>query len=92
MSSWWLILAVFFLVVFRVGQNLENFLTCYLDRGPKGSARPGWGAKTLTYSLMDGLLMGIFGGVAIVLPYLLPFLVGLAVLEDSGYLPREWPS
>ena len=32
--------------------------------------------------------MGIFGGVAIVLPYLLPFLVGLALLEDSGYLPR----
>ena len=32
--------------------------------------------------------MGIFGGVAIVLPYLLPFLIGLAVLEDSGYLPR----
>ncbi len=32
--------------------------------------------------------MGIFGGVAIVLPYLLPFLMGLAVLEDSGYLPR----
>ena len=32
--------------------------------------------------------MGLFGGVAIVLPYLLPFLVGLAFLEDSGYLPR----
>jgi len=26
--------------------------------------------------------------VAIVLPYLIPFLVGLAVLEDTGYLPR----
>jgi ferrous iron transport protein B len=32
--------------------------------------------------------MGIFGGVAIVLPYLTPFLLGLALLEDSGYLPR----
>ena len=35
-----------------------------------------------------GALTGVAGGVAIVLPYLLPFLVGLAVLEDSGYLPR----
>jgi ferrous iron transport protein B len=26
--------------------------------------------------------------VAIVLPYLLPFLIGLAILEDTGYLPR----
>jgi ferrous iron transport protein B len=32
--------------------------------------------------------MGLAGGVAIVLPYLLPFLVGLAILEDTGYLPR----
>jgi len=32
--------------------------------------------------------MGLAGGVAIVLPYLLPFLFGLAILEDTGYLPR----
>ena len=31
------------------------------------------GVHTLTYSVVEGLLMGIFGGVAIVLPYLLPF-------------------
>jgi len=28
------------------------------------------------------------GGIAIVLPYLFPFLFGLAILEDLGYLPR----
>ena len=28
------------------------------------------------------------GGAAIVLPYLVPFLFGLALLEDIGYLPR----
>jgi len=32
--------------------------------------------------------MGLAGGVAIVLPYLIPFLLGLAILEDTGYLPR----
>jgi ferrous iron transport protein B len=35
-----------------------------------------------------GFLQGISGGVAIVLPYLTPFLFGLGILEDIGYLPR----
>jgi ferrous iron transport protein B len=33
-------------------------------------------------------MQGIAAGVAIVLPYLLPFLFGLGLLEDIGYLPR----
>jgi ferrous iron transport protein B len=33
-------------------------------------------------------MQGIAAGVAIVLPYLLPFLFGLGLLEDLGYLPR----
>jgi ferrous iron transport protein B len=82
-----LILGLFFQGVFRVGQYLENFLTSYLDVAEK--AGQAWlGSQTLSYTLIDGLLMGIFGGVAIVLPYLVPFLFGLAVLEDSGYMPR----
>jgi len=39
------------------------------------------------YSLR-GILQGLSGGMAIVLPYLVPFLIGMAVLEDVGYLPR----
>jgi ferrous iron transporter FeoB len=35
-----------------------------------------------------GALLGTAGAVAIVLPYLLPFLLCLAVLEDLGYLSR----
>ncbi len=35
-----------------------------------------------------GALLGTAGAVAIVLPYLLPFLVCLALLEDLGYLSR----
>ncbi|MGO8763342.1 MAG: ferrous iron transport protein B [Desulfobaccales bacterium] len=82
-----LILSLFFQGVFRFGQSLENYLTSYLDLAEK--AGQAWlGSQTLTYTLTDGLLMGIFGGVAIVLPYLVPFLIGLAILEDSGYLPR----
>jgi ferrous iron transport protein B len=82
-----LVLALFFQGVFRFGQSAENFLTSYLELAQK--AGQAWlGGQTLAYTVIEGLLMGIFGGVAIVLPYLLPFLIGLAVLEDSGYLPR----
>jgi ferrous iron transport protein B len=82
-----LVMGLFFQGVFRFGQYAENFLTSYLDLAQK--AGQAWmGSHTLGYTIIEGLLMGIFGGVAIVLPYLLPFLIGLAVLEDSGYLPR----
>lgn len=35
-----------------------------------------------------GFLAGIAAGVTIALPYIVPFYVLLALLEDSGYLPR----
>jgi ferrous iron transport protein B len=83
-----LILGIFFQGVFRLGQYGEEFFLSYLDLALK--LTQDWlGADTLAYYLLgEGLFMGIFGGVAIVLPYLTPFLVGLALLEDSGYLPR----
>jgi len=82
-----LVMTLFFQGVFRFGQYAENFLMSYLELAQK--AGQAWlGSGSLAYSVAEGLLMGIFGGVAIVLPYLLPFLVGLALLEDTGYLPR----
>jgi len=38
--------------------------------------------------ISNGILMGIAAGVTIVFPYIIPFYVLLAILEDSGYLPR----
>jgi ferrous iron transport protein B len=46
------------------------------------------GEGSLLTEILVGIVQGISGGVAIVLPYLLPFLVGLSFLEDIGYLPR----
>jgi len=46
------------------------------------------GGGTLMAELLVGVVQGVSGGVAIVLPYLIPFLVGLGFLEDVGYLPR----
>jgi ferrous iron transport protein B len=83
-----LIMGLFFQAVFRLGQYGENFFLAYLEMALK-LAQNRLGADTLGFYLLgEGLFMGIFGGVAIVLPYLFPFLVGLAILEDSGYLPR----
>jgi ferrous iron transport protein B len=81
------VMTVFFVAVFKVGQQVEEFFLSYLTAAQE-MAKIWMGTQTLAYSVVEGLLMGIFGGVAIVLPYLLPFLIGLAILEDSGYLPR----
>ncbi len=83
-----LVMGLFFLAVFKLGQRAEDFLMGYLEQAQK--LMQAWlGADSLAYYVAgEGLLLGIFGGVAIVLPYLLPFLVGLALLEDTGYLPR----
>jgi len=35
-----------------------------------------------------GVITGIAAGVTIALPYIIPFYIFLAILEDSGYLPR----
>ncbi len=81
------ILGLLFWVVFRVGQRLEAPLvetTHQLQRALAQVLPP----ETLSGTVASGVLTGIAGGVAIVLPYLLPFLVGLAILEDTGYLPR----
>ncbi len=81
------VLLGFFYAVFGLGKFLEDPLVAAFDRlgTTLAHALP---PDTLLGSLTSGLVMGISGGAAIVLPYLVPFLIGLAVLEDTGYLPR----
>jgi len=38
--------------------------------------------------IVNGVLSGIVAGITIALPYIVPFYILLALLEDSGYLPR----
>jgi ferrous iron transport protein B len=81
------ILYVFFQVVYGIGSSIER---------PVLAAFNGWtnqllqkiGGQTLWGELLFGLLQGISGGLAITIPYLVPFLFGLGLLEDIGYLPR----
>jgi ferrous iron transport protein B len=81
-----LVLLGFFFAIFKVGGPLETLLL-----------KPFTGLKLileanldnrLLFHLADGLLQGIGGGVAIVLPYFVPLLLLMALLEDVGYLAR----
>jgi ferrous iron transport protein B len=38
--------------------------------------------------LIQGIVDGINGGLGIVLPYLIPLVLFISILEDSGYIPR----
>ncbi len=82
-----LILGGFFSVVFGLGRFVEGPLVAVFDRLGAALAAP-LPPGTFAGAMVHGVVMGISAGTAIVLPYLLPFLVGLAILEDTGYLPR----
>ena len=83
-----LILYLFFQGVYTLGgiletplmslfEGIENWVMGFLGNG-----------EGIVSQVLIGLIQGISGGVAIVLPYLVPFLIGLGILEDVGYLPR----
>lgn len=77
----------FFWTVFGVGSTLEELLLERLEAwftALASNLTPG----TLSYTVARSLWDGFAGGAGIVLPYLVPFLLGLAFLEDVGYLPR----
>jgi ferrous iron transport protein B len=76
-----------FQLIFTVGKFAENrilgvfsgliaWMSGYMD------------PQSALFAAAKGALLGTAGAVAIVLPYLLPFLVCLAMLEDLGYLSR----
>lgn len=43
---------------------------------------------SMVFFLLKGLFEGLAGGVGVAIPYLIPFFIGLTILEDIGYLPR----
>jgi ferrous iron transport protein B len=77
----------FFNLIFGVGGYIEEPLMDFFNYwiAQLGGV---FGEGSLPFFLSKGGLQGIAGGIAIVLPYLVPFLIGLSVLEDIGYLPR----
>lgn len=81
------ILMIFFGAVYGIGNFLEGPLIEFFD-GLTSRIIALIGVVGVFSELVAGAIQGIAGGVAIVLPYLVPFLVGLGFLEDIGYLTR----
>jgi len=81
------VLYAFFTFVFQVGGLVERPVLSLFDRavGALATVLP---EGTLAFTLLRGLIQGIAGATGLALPYLVPFLLGLALLEDVGYLPR----
>lgn len=81
------ILFLFFWSVNKIGGVIETPLvqfSDYLD----ARLLTALAGKNLLAQILSGALQGFMGGLSIVLPYLVPFLIGLGLLEDVGYLPR----
>jgi ferrous iron transport protein B len=85
------VLAMVFLALFRliygVGKFGESHVVGFFEGLIALLARH-LDPQSLAFAALKGALLGTAGAFAIVLPYLLPFLIGLAVLEDVGYLAR----
>ncbi len=77
----------FFNFIFGIGGYIEEPIMKFFDRWIEG-LESFVVKESLFLFLSKGILQGIAGGIAIVLPYLVPFLIGLSILEDIGYLPR----
>ena len=82
-----IIISLFFEAMYGVGHLIEGPLLDFFD-SLKALILSKIGTTGLLSQLAAGAIQGISGGVAIVLPYLVPFLVGLGFLEDIGYLTR----
>jgi ferrous iron transport protein B len=76
----------FFFIIFQVGNPLEELLLKPVS-GLRNLLSAQFGAGVLFY-LLDGFLQGVGGGLAIVLPYFVPLLFLMSLLEDIGYLAR----
>ncbi len=84
-----ILLAVFyslFTIIFNTGAHFEALilgkfetLSNYIEQTVSN--------KTLSLALI-GLSQGIGGALGIAIPYIVPFLLGLAILEDTGYMAR----
>ncbi len=81
------ILLLYFNAIFKFGAWVETPLMQVLDSSIR-VITAGMEQNSFLYQMAFAGLQGIAGGIAIVLPYLIPFLIGMAFIEDIGYLPR----
>ncbi|MEN3015615.1 MAG: ferrous iron transport protein B [bacterium] len=84
-------LTIIIFTAFYLSYFIGNWLADLVDKilGPfSGYVDNLASNKGIWEPLIVGLKEGIMGGIGIVLPYLVPFLIFISILEDSGYIPR----
>jgi len=81
------VLFSFFWLVFSLGKHIEEPLLALFEQFT-AILGTHLSKDSLLFTVLNGLIQGFSGGIGIVLPYLIPFLLGLSLLEDVGYLPR----
>lgn len=81
------VLFSFFWLVFSLGKHIEEPLLALFEQFT-ATLGAHFSKESLLFTVVNGLIQGFSGGIGIVLPYLIPFLLGLSLLEDIGYLPR----
>lgn len=82
------IMYLFFQIVYSLGGMVEEPMMTAFEGFEVWIADQFQNPEGFLSQALIGLIQGISGGVAIVLPYLVPFLIGLGILEDVGYLSR----
>ena len=84
-----ILIAVFyglFTLIFNTGAHFEELILGKFDALSK-LIENSVSNKMLSLTLI-GLVQGVGGALGIALPYIVPFLIGLAILEDTGYMAR----
>lgn len=70
---------------FMIGAPISAFITSFLTRFEQYEPVI---TGPVTDILWNGVFTGFLAGVTLIIPYVLPFYLILAVIEDSGYLTR----
>jgi len=81
-----IVFALTFSVAFYVGDLIAGVLEKPFD-ALKDNILPE-DSSTFLASILSGFMDGLEAGIGIVLPYLIPLLLLLSLLEEVGYLPR----
>ncbi len=84
-----ILIAVFyglFTLIFNTGAHFEELILGKFE-GLSRYIESSVSNKMLSLTLI-GLVQGVGGALGIALPYIVPFLIGLAILEDTGYMAR----
>jgi ferrous iron transport protein B len=79
------VFASLLLLLFYVGGSLDTAITSVYKKYVSNHFLPTTGVQEV---LRIGLVQGIAGILTVMIPYILVFFLALAILEDSGYLPR----